>query len=588
MNLVGLSRTNPCILFDYVTDRLQPMKNFPSSVKRATLALALICAGLGAQAEETAAPTLTPVQGLTSDFIYKYLVGEVAGQRGDIALASSIFYELAQNTRDARLAERAARAAVYGNQQQLALRSAGLWAELDPKAVEAQQAMAQMLLTSGNLEDARPYLEKLLTTEDTRANGFLYLTSVLSRHPDKDAALKLAQSLATPYPKQAEARLAVAQLALNADQSSLATQELTAAESLRPGWENAAALHGEMLLRESPDKALEFYRGYLKKYPEASNIRLTYAKLLVTEKKLDEARAQFTKLANTAKENPEMAVVVGLLAGQLGDYPEADRYFKQALDHDYKEPDQLYLYLGQSAEKQKRNADAYAWYKRVQGEELRFDAQLRTARLLASEKKIAEARKLLQSIPNMTSEQQALAMQAEATLLIQDKKNDEAYAVLDRAINTLPNTPELIYDFAMLAEKVQRIDVMEQQLRKLITLKPDFAQAYNALGYALADRNVRLDEAAQLIAKALELSPNDHFILDSMGWVEYRRGKLEQAADYLRRAYSEQTDPEIAAHLGEVLWQQGKRDEARKTWEEALRTHPDNEILLNTTKKFRP
>lgn len=559
------------------------MKKIPFSIKRATLAIALMCAGLGAQAEEAGPPQ---AQELTSEFIYKYLVGEVAGQRGDVALASSIFYDLAKNTRDARLAERAARAAVYGNQQQLALRSAGLWAELDPKSVEAQQAMAQLLLGEGNLEDARPYLEKLLVADDTRANGFLYLNGILSRHPDKDAVLELIRTLAAPYPKQAEARLAVAHLALNAGQHQLAIQELTAAESLRPGWEASAALHGEVLLRESPEKALKFYQDYLKKYPDASNTRLTYAKLLVNEKKLDEARVQFTKLADTVQENPEMAVVVGLLAGQLGDYAEADKYFKQALEHGYKEPEQLYLYLGQSAEKQKRNADALAWYKQVQSDELRFDAQLRIAALLASEGKLAEARQLLHSIPNMTSEQEAVALQVEANLLVQDKQHEEAYAILDRAINTLPNTPEMIYDFAMLAEKVQRFDVMEQQLRKLILLKPDFAQAYNALGYTLADRNERLDEAASLIQKALELSPNDHYILDSMGWVQYRLGMLEEAADYLRRAYSEQTDPEIAAHLGEVLWQQGKREEALKTWEEALRAHPNNEILINTTKKF--
>jgi tetratricopeptide (TPR) repeat protein len=561
------------------------MKNFPFSIKRAALAIALSCAGIGVQAGQAAPPP--QAQGLTSEFVYQYLVGEVAGQRGDVALASSIFYELAKNTRDARLAERAARAAVYGNQQHLAIRSAALWAELDPQSIEAQQAMAQLLLTTGRLEDARPYLEKLLVAEETRANGFLYLNGVLSRHPDKETALEIVQALAAPYPQQAEARLAVAHLAYNAGQHQLAVQELTAAESLRPGWETAAALHGEVLLRESPDKAMQFYRDYLKKYPEASNIRLTYAKLLVNEKKLDEARVQFTQLADTVQDNPEMAVVVGLLAGQLGDYPQADKYFKQALEHGYKEPEQLYLYLGQSAEKQKRYADAHAWYRQVQSDELRFDAQLRRASLLATENKLPEARNLLHSIPNMTSEQEAIALQVEANLLVQNKQHEEAYAILDRAINTLPNTPEMIYDFAMLAEKVQRFDVMEQQLRKLILLKPDFAQAYNALGYTLADRNERLDEAASLIEKALELSPNDHYILDSMGWVQYRLGMLEEAADYLRRAYSEQTDPEIAAHLGEVLWQQGKREEALKTWEEALRAHPDNEVLINTTKKFR-
>jgi tetratricopeptide (TPR) repeat protein len=560
------------------------MKNSPHSLRRASLALAILFASLGAQAQEAAPP---PTEGLTSEFIFKYLVGEVAGQRGDIALASSVFFELAKSTRDPRLAERAARAAVYGNQQQLAIRSAGLWAELDPDSVEAQQAMAQLLLSTGNLEDARPFLEKLLVANDTRANGFLYLNGVLSRHPDKDAALALVQDLAAPYPKQAEAKFAVAHMAFNAGQNELALQELGAAETLRPGWESAAALHGEILLRESPDKALAFFHSFLEKYPETSNIRLTYAKLLVNEKKLDEARTQFTKLADAVQENPEMAVVVGLLAGQLGDYAQADKYFKQALEHNYKEPEQLYLYLGQSAEKQKRNDQAYEWYKQVTSDELRFDAQLRIASLLASEKKLPEARKMLQTLPNLTSEQQAVALQVEANLLVQEKQYAEAYAILDRAINTLPNTPEMIYDFAMLAEKVLRFDVMEQQLRKLITLKPDFAQAYNALGYTLADRNVRLDEAAGLIEKALALSPDDHYILDSMGWVQYRRGMLNEAADYLRRAYSEKTDPEIAAHLGEVLWQQGKRDEAVKTWEEALRAHPDNEVLLNTTKKFR-
>lgn len=559
------------------------MRNSPNSM-RASIAIALLFASLGTQAQEAVPPA---AKELSSEFIYKYLVGEVAGQRGDIGLASTIFYDLAQSSRDPRLAERAARAAVYGNQPQLAARAAGLWAELDPESVEAQQAMAQLLLSTGNLEDARPFLEKLLVAPDLRGNGFLYLNGVLSRHPDKDAALALVQDLAEPYPKQAEAKFAIAHLAFNAGQNDLALKELSATEALRPGWEPAAALHAEILLRQSADSAIEFFRTYLKKYPEANNIRLTYAKLLVNEKKLDEARVQFTKLADVVKDNPEMAVVVGLLAGQLGDYAQADKYFKQALEHGYKEPEQLYIYLGQSAEKQNLNDQAYGWYKRVESDELRFDAQLRVAALLAHEKKLDEARKLLQNLPNLTSEQQAIALQVEANLLAQEKNYQEAYAILDRAINTLPNTPEMIYDFAMLAEKVLRFDVMEQQLRKLITIKPDFAQAYNALGYTLADRNERLEEAESLIEKALTLSPDDHYILDSMGWVQYRRGMLDEAADYLRRAYSEKTDPEIAAHLGEVLWQQGKRDEAVRTWDEALRAHPDNEVLLNTTKKFR-
>jgi tetratricopeptide (TPR) repeat protein len=553
-------------------------------MRRISVALALLLASSGLHAQETkAAPT-----GLTSEFVYKYLVGEVAGQRGDPALAGTIFYDLAKSTHDPRLAERAARAAAIAKQPALALRAATLWAEADPKSVEAQQAMAQLLLSGGDLKAAKPYLEKLLTSEENRGNGFLYLNSVLTHHPDKEAALALIQSLAQPYPKQPEARIAIAHLAFTAGKNELAIKELDTAEALRPGWEPIAALHGEILLREAPEKAMGYFRDYLAKHPAANDIRLSYAKLLVNQKKIAEARTEFTKLADAVKDNAEMAVVVGLLAGQLGDYAQADQYFRRALDHDYKDPDQLYLYLGQSAEKQHQNAQAYEWYKRVEGDELRFDAQLRIAALMAGENKLAEARDYLHKLPDLNADQQGAALQLEASLLSQNKQYTEAYDVLQRAINTTPNSPEMIYDFAMLAERVGKTDVMEKELRKLIQIKPDFAQAYNALGYSLADRNVRLDEASNLIAKALELSPGDHYILDSMGWVQYRRGQLDQAVDYLRRAYADEADPEIAAHLGEVLWKQGKQDEAAKTWDEALHQHPDNEILQNTSKKFRP
>jgi tetratricopeptide (TPR) repeat protein len=550
--------------------------------RRTSLALALLLTSLGVHAQSDAGHS-----GLTSEFIYKYLVGEVAGQRGDIGLASSLFFDLAKSSRDPRMAERAARAAAYGNQQQLAIRAASLWAELDPESTEAQQAVSQMLLSTGKLEDAQPYLKKLLAAPETRANGFLYLNGIVTRQQDKAAAFKLVQELAAPYPDLAEARFTLAHSAWNTDNQELALKELTAAEELRPGWELAAMLHAEILLRKSPTDALVFYRSFLEKYPEAHDTRLAYAKLLVSRKQLDDARAQFTQLAETAKDNPEMAVVVGLLAGQMGDYTQADSYFQQALQRGYKDPDLIYIYLGQSAEKQNRADQALAWYQRVLDGERHFDAQLRIAGLLAGQNKLEEARELLQGLPELSSEQQAIALQVEASLLAQAKRYDEAYTILDSAVNALPNTPELIYDLAMMAERVQHFDVMEQQLRKLILLKPDFAQAYNALGYTLADRNERLAEAAKLIEKALTLSPDDHYILDSMGWVQYRLGKLDKAADYLRRAYTTQTDPEIAAHLGEVLWQQGNRDEAMKTWEEALRAHPDNESLLNTTKKFR-
>lgn len=561
---------------------------------RQTLKLAVACAMLSfavsptAFAENASAKSKAPQTELTAEFVYKYLIGEIAGQRGDLGLASNLFLELAKSSRDPRLAERAAKAAAYGNKPKTAIQAANLWAELDPGSIEAQQASTQMLLSTGNLAEAKPHLQKLLAKEDTRANGFLYLNTLFARQADKNAVLSLVQELAKPYPNLPEAHFTIAHAAWSAGKNDLALSELNTADKLRPGWEIGAILKGQVLYSQSPATALTFYRDFLDQHPQASEVRLTTARLLVNQKRFDEAKIEFVKLVETSKGNPQILVVVGLLSLQAADYTEAEKYFQQALDTGFKDPDQVYLYLGQIAEKQNHDDQALTWYDKVQPGERYLDAKLSTAAVIARTQNVDAAVQMLDTLEDLNNEQLVLVVQAQASLLGQAKRYQEAYDLLDNAVNNLPNTPELVYDFAMAAERVQQLDVMERELRKLIQLKPDFAQAYNALGYTLADRNIKLEEAHKLIEKALALSPNDHFILDSMGWVEYRLGKLDKAADYLRQAYTAQTDPEIAAHLGEVLWQLGKHDEALQTWDEALRAHPENEVLINTTKKFKP
>lgn len=565
----------------------------PKTLRLAVTIAALCLAATPASAESPAAksqasPAKAAMQTqLSSEFIYKYLVGEIAGQRGDLGLASTIFLELAKTSKDPRLAERAAKAAVYGNKPKIAVQATSLWAELDPASIEAQQATTQMLVSSGKLQEAKPHLQKLLAKEDTRANGFLYLNGLFANQPDKNGVLALVQELAKPYPDLAEAHFTIAHSAWAAGNDDLAISELVLADKLRPGWETSAILQGQVLYRQSPDIAIGFYRNFLNRYPNASEVRLTYARLLVNEKQFVPAKTEFIKLVEASNNNPEVLVVVGLLSLQSMDLADAEKYFLQAEKAGFKDPDQLYLYLGQIAEKQKKDDKALAMYGKVQPGNHYLDAKLNIASVTARVKGTDAGIAMLTSLKEVNSEQQTIVAQAHAGLLTQAKRYQEAYDVLDNAVNTLPNTPEIIYDYAMAAERVQKLDVMERELRKLISLKPDFAQAYNALGYTLADRNLKLEEARSLIEKALALSPNDHYILDSMGWVHYRLGKLDTAADYLRRAYTAQTDPEIAAHLGEVLWKQGKFDEALQTWEEALKVHPDNEVLINTTKKFK-
>jgi len=559
------------------------------NTKLATIYLLTALASISgiALAENNTEKNKPVVTSLTGEFVYKYLVGEIAGQRGDMGLASSIFLDLAKSSRDPRLAERAAKAAVYGNKPKIAVQATSLWADLDPESTEAQQAITQMLVSTGKIGDTKPYLQKLLLKESTRANGFLYLNELFNRQPDRNAVVALIQELAKPYPNLPEAHFSIAHAAYTAEKTDLALSEVILADKLRPGWETAAILHGQLLYAQSPDKTVEFYRNFLASHTEANDVRLTLARLLVNLRRFDEAKPEFIQLVKASNNNPEVLVVVGLLSFQSGDYEDANHYFQQALK-DYKDPNQIYQYLGQIAEKQKNDNLAMEWYGKIKPGERYLEAKLSIANVLARTSGPDEAIKMLDNLQELTNEQQALVLQAEASILNQAKRYQDAYDVLENAVRTLPNTPEIIYDYAMTAERVKRVDVMERELRKLIQIKPDYAQAYNALGYTLADRNLKLEEAQKLIEKALALSPNDHYILDSMGWVHYRMGKLDIAADYLRRAYSSQNDPEIAAHLGEVLWQQGKHDEAKQTWSESLKNYPDNELLINTSKKFNP
>jgi tetratricopeptide (TPR) repeat protein len=208
--------------------------------------------------------------------------------------------------------------------------------------------------------------------------------------------------------------------------------------------------------------------------------------------------------------------------------------------------------------------------------------------VLAKQGKLDEARKHLRDLEARNPDQQVQITQAEAQLLRDAGDYKEAFDLLGRALQKMPDSPDLLYDHAMAAEKVNRIDVLEQNLRKLITIRPDYAHAYNALGYTLADRNERLDEAHALIEKALKLSPDDAFIMDSMGWVLYRMGRNREALDVLQRAYALRPDADIAAHLGEVLWADGREGEARKIWSDALKEHAQNEALQNTIKRFAP
>lgn len=537
-------------------------------------------------------PNTTSQKTLSAEFVYQYLVAEIAGQRGDLATSGAVFYNLANSSKEASIAERAAKVAAYGKIPGLTIPAVKLWAELAPDSSEAQQAMTDIYIATGRLDDAKPYIAKLLSKEETRAGGFLYLNNLLNKSPDKNASLKLVQSLAEPYPKLAEAQFAIAQAAYTAKNSTIALQALEQADTLKPGWDLAALIKGQILFEQSPPTAIAFYNNFLSQHPDANEVRINLAKILVNQKQFEAAKKHYPILIEHAQNNKDknaadISALVGLLSVQSEDYKAAETYFEQAIQLGFKDVGQLYLYLAQIAEKQKNSSQAIRWYNQVKPTNNHYlEAQIGLAQLIASTQGADKAIDQLDALEDLNTEQQIIVIQTQANILYKAQRDQDSFDLLDKAVKNMPNTPELVYDYALAAERVKKVDLMETELRKVISAKPDFAAAYNALGYSFADRNTRLNEAIQLIEKALSLSPNDHFMIDSLGWAYYRKGNLDKALSLLQQAYSSSQDPEIAAHLGEVLWKKGRQNEAQQLWGDALKHNPKNQVLIDTIKRF--
>lgn len=540
--------------------------------------------------DEAAAKALAeaawPKQPLTPDLLFKFLVAEVAGQRGAIGIAQSTYLDLARQTRDPRVARRAAEVSMFARNQSGALEATQLWADAEPASERARQTLAALLLNEGKLSEAEPLLRDMLKQDS--ANGFLHLSALMGKTRDTQAAQALVERLAADYPGLPEARFAVAQAAASAGRFEQAIDALKQADSLRPGWEPAALLRAQVLAKTSRADALAFMREFLTVHAGARDVRLAYARTLVNASQFPEAHAEFTRLTQDFPRNAEVSFAAGLLSLQMGDVAAARALLTQTLEYSPREPDAVYYYLGQTAEQMKQPEEAAAAYAQVKSGNYLVSARARQAALLARADKLDAALAMLAGTVGENEAQNVRLVQARAELLRQAKRHADEFAALDEGLKRFPESPDLLYDRAMAAEKIDRLDVLESDLRRVMVLRPDDAQAYNALGYTLADRTNRLPEALVLIERALTLAPEDPFILDSMGWAQFRSGNLPRAQDYLERAFKLRPDPEIAAHLGEVLWVRGQRDEAGRVWQSSLQTHPQNEVLLETLRRLKP
>ena len=528
-----------------------------------------------------------PKQELTAPILFDFLVGETALQRGNLDIAVSRYVKLAKSTRDPRIAKRATEIALHAGYPFAVEQAAMMWVELDPDSADARQTIAALLVNLGKLDAARPHLEKLLASEkDNVGNAFMQLNQLLSRNPNKAATLQLIRQLSQPYTDVPEVHFAISQAAWFASEHQLALDEMQRALALRPDWEIAAIHNGRILQRISSTDASEFYRDYLKKYPAANEMRIAYTRVLIGDNHVDLAREQLQQLLDKNPEDAEIMLVIGLLATEMGDFDITETSFKKALDLGYKDPGAVHFHLAQIYEETKRPDMAMESYQMVRSGGRYLPAQIRYADLLALKGYLKEAREHLQKLPAANDQQAAHLILAEAQILRRSKAHQEVFDLLDDGLKKLPDYPELLYDRALAADKLGKFNILEQDLRKLIQLKPDNAHAYNALGYSFAERGIQLPEALKLIKRAVELSPEDPYIIDSLGWVYYRMGNFVDGLNYLNIAFAARPDPEIAAHLGEILWVQGAKENAKDIWRSALEKDPDNEVLLETVQRF--
>lgn len=557
--------------------------------------LSACAAPVSQQAQLDAAPrakadvSTLPSVNLSPELLYKMMIAEIALQRGSPQTAVQTLLEVARETNDPRVAQRATEVAVNARLFNPALEAATLWLKADPKSREARQVMAALLVNQEPLSDAQAPLEQWLAADKANAGqSFLQVRQLLSRHKDKKAAFELLRKLGRPYNDIAEVRLALAQAAWNADDAAASLAESKAALAIKPDLELAALFHAQALQKRSSAEALKFLDDFVQRNPQAKEARLTYARLLAAEKRQPEARAQFEILVQQSPKDADIALAVGLMALQASDYDAAEKHFKGALAAGHKEPDAIWMFLGQIYEERKNYDEALKWYAGVASGERYMTAQGRYAGVLFKQGKLDEARAHLQAIKPRDDAQRIQLVQAEANLLREAQAYSDAYDLLGKSLQGTPDSVDLLYDQAMIADKLDRVDVMERNLRKVIDIQPDHAHAYNALGYTFAERNLRLPEARKLIEKALELSPQDGYIIDSLGWVLFRMGQSREAIVQLRRAFELRPEAEVGAHLGEVLWIDGKRDEAQKIWFDFLKETPLNDTLQGTVKRLAP
>lgn len=534
---------------------------------------------------------------LSADLMTLIMAAEMQLSKGESGAAYSLFLEAAKKSGDEQLFKRAVDIALGARSGTSAMEAAKAWKQAHPKSREANRYVLQIHVGLNQLPESMMPLRQdiVLAPEAEQSKTIHAIVQVYAQVRDRELATAVVEQALVPYaekPATAAAswttigrmRLASKKLpeALEAAKKALARDSKTIEPSM-------LALE---LFAMGVEEAEALLQQGLASTEMAMPLRLSYARVLIDNQRNKDASEQLAFIIQNAPAFSEAWLLQAALLMDAGNDEDAQKDLLRFVELEKAKEDgrglsQAYLMLSQIALRQKKTAESESWLNKIDDPDSLAQVQVQRANLLASKGELAKARKLIQQLPTNTLQAQRVRLQAEVKLLRDYKQYEQAYQVLVAASKATPEDLDLRYEVAMMAEKLNRVDEMERILRSVIEAKPDFQHAYNALGFALADRNIRLKEARELIVTALEFSPDDPMITDSLGWVEFRLGNKVSALAILERAYKSKNDPEIGTHLGEVHWSLGQRDKALKLWRDAKKVAPTNEILLETLKRLK-
>lgn len=521
----------------------------------------------------------------SEETLYSLLAAELAGQRNRFDIALGNYVQQANATQDPGVAERSFRIAEYLGAEQAALDSALIWSKTAPDSLDAQRAAAVQLARAGRYDDAMQYMEKVLKGQGDTHFDFLALSAAETDPDTRAGLLQSFERLLQKHPENGQLLFGKA-LLLHQDGRAEEALELleghaASEEEIPPLLLRARLLQG----LDRGDEALPLLKNGIERHPEDKRVRLAYARQLVELRRLDEAKSEFAGLVQQYPDDDDLRYSLALVCLEAEAWDEAAVYLEELVARNA-HADAAHFNLGRIYEQRGNPESALIEYALVGPGDDYLPAQVRQTEILFDSKRAAEAGSRLSRSREAQPDYAIQLYLIESEALANRQRLDESWEVIDQALEQFPGDTNLLYTRAMLAEKRGDLGGLERDLRSIIEREPDNATALNALGYTLADRTTRYDEAKALIEQAHKLNPEDAATLDSMGWVNYRMGNLEDAERYLRAALSKFPDHEVAAHLGEVLWAQGKQREARKVWSEALDAQPDSPILRSTIQRL--